>query len=113
MSGEETLVHKVTLSTGKVVLLREIELKDEEIAAKNIGKKAGDSEIAAGLMMATEMLKLIIVKVDDKVLSATDRLSFNGILTYPEIVQARRVVQKLMGEMGAEPTVELEISGQQ
>lgn len=115
MEKEPIEVFKLTLSSGKVVLVRDIEMKDEEIASTIAGKKAGDNQLAMMMSFQTEMTKLIVMKVDDKDLTAQERQMLGkNILDRRDFVQVRGWVAKnLMGEMTAEPQVEFVTSGQQ
>lgn len=105
-------VHKITLPSGKVVLVREIELADEEQAAKSV---KGQSEVGVGLGLLTELTRLLVVEVSGQKVGPTDRLQLGNpksLLPYKEFVMVRRVVEKLMGEAGAEPAIEFGVSGQ-
>ena len=109
---EPIAVHKVTLTSKKVVLLRDIELRDEENAAKLSGKKAGDSAITMGYGMLNELVKILIISIDGKEVGALERERLDKILGYRDFVQLRKTVEKMMGEAAAEPTVEFVSSGQ-
>ncbi len=105
--AKETLVHKVTLGSGKIVLLRDITLKHEEMAAQSVGDKAGDSSTLMAYFMQNEMLKQIVIKVNDHELTANDRETIDKFLDYGELIQVRKVVGKLTGEnKAAEPKIE-------
>lgn len=107
-------VIKITLSTGKVVLIRESDLKDEEIATKNAGKRAGENMMAMGMFFITELTKLLIVEIDGQEPTATERLSLiPKLLTTKEFKQVRKVVGQLEGEDTAEPQIDFELTGQQ
>lgn len=109
-------VHKVTLSTKKVVLIKDIELRDEELAAQAAAKKAGQNGnmVAVGYGMQNELLRLLIQEVDGKKISPTEREllgSKESVLTYREFAQVRKFLEKLMGEEVAEPQSEYVVSG--
>jgi hypothetical protein len=111
--SDPVMVHKITLPTGKVVLLKDIEMRDEEFAARAAAKKSGDSAMGMGYAMHNELLKVLIVEVDGKKLSASDKEQLGKFLSYKEFVMVRKVLEKLMGETEAEPTVEFVTGGQQ
>lgn len=105
-------VHKVTLSTKKVVLFKEIELRDEELAAKAASKSAGDSPTGMGYGLMNELVKNLIVEIDGKKLTGNERAQIGTLLTYQEFKQCRKYVEKLVGEDQAEPQVEFVSSGE-
>ena len=65
---------KFTLSSGKVVHLREPLISDTETAAQTAGKQAsGDNQLHMGMLLQKELLKLLLVKVDNKALNLTEK----------------------------------------
>lgn len=107
-------VVKITLSSGKEVLIRESDLKDEEIATKNAGKKAGENLMSMGMMYITEMTKLLIVSVDGHEPTANERLNLvPKLLSTKDFKQVRKVVGKLEGEESAEPQIDFVNGGPQ
>lgn len=61
--SETTLVTKVTLGTGKTVLLRELQIKHTELAAQAASPKARGDQMLLGMLMQKELLKLLVVAV--------------------------------------------------
>lgn len=112
MSQENVSVHKVVLSSKKEVLLREMKIRHQELAAKICGKKAGDNMAYLSTLMQSELLKMLIVQVDGKPVSPTDIESLDNIFSILEYRQLIGVVSKLMGgdDMG-EPKIEIGLSG--
>lgn len=101
-------VHKVTLSSGKIVYLRESKISDTESAAKIAGKGAGDNQLHATIVLQKELIKLLLVQVNDTKLSMTDKEQLDKWLTVAEYSQVLKVVNKISGptEEGNEPVIE-------
>ncbi len=99
---------KVTIpETGKVVVLREPQISDQEIAAQSVGSKAGDSQFTYVLMLNKEMLRQIIHSIDDKELDSKALLKLDDHLTVQEYNRLLQVVGKLTGnESPLAPTIE-------
>lgn len=112
-NAENVNVIKVTLSSGKVVLLLEMKMKYEEMAIRAVGKRSGDNEMLAGKMMQDELLKILLVEIDGKKLSGIEKESLESVLSYQDIIQLRKAVQEVMGVSSIEsPKLELtRISG--
>jgi hypothetical protein len=92
-------VTKFTLSSGKVIYLREPTIGDTETAAKIAGKKAGsDNQIYLGVILQKEMLKLLLVSIDDKKLNLTDKELIEKLLTYKEYNQSLKAVQMVLAD---------------
>lgn len=102
---EKTNVVKVTLATGKIVLLQEMKLKFEDLAIQAVGDKAGKNELLSGKMMQDELMKILIVEIDGERPKAVDREDLSKLLTYTEITSLRKVMQKMMGD-GGDPKLE-------
>lgn len=111
---QPTLVYKAILSTKKVVLLREMKIKYQQLAAKAVGLKAGDNKALLSTEVQNEMLKHLIVQIDEKSVGYKDLEDLDAVFTYPEYMQILKVVQKVLGvEDGdaGEPQVETAFIG--
>ena len=109
-----TMVSKFTLTGGKVIYLREPMIGDTETAAQVAGKKAGsENQLHAGILVQKEMLKLLLVKVDEKELKLQDKEQLDKLFTYKEYQQALKALKMVMGDEGNDPLVEIVTSGEQ
>lgn len=105
--SETQMVHKVILSSGKVVLFKEMEMKHEELATQIASGKAGENITMVGYYMQSELIKLLIAgfsKTTDgkpKKMSAVELEDMSATFSYRDISQMRKVVGKLMGEDSA------------
>jgi hypothetical protein len=83
--------------TGKVVIFREPQISDQEMAAQAVGSKAGDSQFTYALMLNKEMIRQLIVEIDGAKVDAKVLLSLDEHLTMQEYNRLSQVVSKLTG----------------
>ena len=96
MSGLD--VHKVTLSGGKVVYLRDMRIEDQELAAVSAGNRAPDgNQIAMAVVMQKELLKVLLVQINEKKLSAVEKEDLNSLFSYTDYRELMSVVNKIAG----------------
>lgn len=112
------MVHKVTLSTGRVIFLNQMDQGKEEAALKAADMKGGTTEAMISYHMVGELAKILIAGTvkdgEEKKLTATEVELFYKELSYPELKQLRKAVSSIMGnEENAEPTVEFVTGGPQ
>lgn len=110
MSAKE--VYRVVLSSKKIVLLRPLQIKDQDLACKAVGNRSGENQNLFGVMLQKELLKMLIVQVDGKAPAAAELESLDELFTYGEYMQLLQVIKKLSGadELG-EPEVAIDLSG--
>ena len=96
----EMMVNKFTLSTKKRIYLREGEIEDMELAAKVAGNLAGDNKAYLGILMQKETLKRLLVKVDDHILSSSDKEQLKKYLNLKEYAQALKALQMTTDDDG-------------
>lgn len=108
-------VAKFTLFSKKVIYLREPLIEDTELAAQVAGKKAGsDNQALLGVLIQKEMLKRLLVKIDDKDLKLNDKENLNKLLNYKEYNQSLKAMGMVLGDdSGNELTPEFETTGEQ
>lgn len=95
--GSEVLVHKVTLGSGKIVLIKDPKIKHQEMAARAAGNTAKDSQLMQALSMKKELLKMLIVKIDDTEPTKVQLEDLDSLFTLREYGQLSAVLTKLMG----------------
>ena len=103
--SNEMLVHKVTLGSKKVVLIREMMIKHQELAARAASGKVSnpDNKMELAIAMQNELLKILVVKIDGKVIKPIDLEDLDNVFKYAEYAQLLQVIEKLTGgkaEMG-------------
>ncbi len=94
-------VHKVVLSTGKEVMLKEMKIKYQNLAVKAIGNKAGDNQLYMGSLMQEELLKMLVVEINGKKPEPKIMENLDEVFSFQEYRQLLSVVGKIMG--GNEP----------
>jgi hypothetical protein len=105
-------VVKATLSTGKVVLLRELKIKHTELAAQEVAPRAGGDPNVLSLLMQKALAKQLIVQVDEKKPSASELEDMDELFSFAEYGQVLQVVGQLAGADGlGKPRIELVSSG--
>jgi len=94
----ELNVHKVTLGSKKVIYLREPKIKDQELATQLAGKYVkDDNRIGLAMAIQKEMLKMLLVKIDDNELSGPDKEDLDKLLSYQDYMQLQMVMGKITG----------------
>lgn len=106
-------VYKVTLGTGKVVLLREMKVRYEDLAIQAAGGKSGKNEMLAQKRVGDEILRLLIVEVDGEKPSKDALEQLDKLFSYKELGQLRKVVGQIAGDSEGEleePKVEMKLN---
>ncbi len=101
-------VIKVTLSTGKVALLREMKIADQEVAAQEVSSRTNGDPNLMGLFMQKALVKNLLVQIDGEEVPATKREDLDSLFTMPEYSQLLKVIKELMGgdDAGKLPAIE-------
>lgn len=108
-------VVKVTLSTKKVVILREMRIADTELAAEMVATRAGSNATLLQILMQKELLKMLLLQIDDKKPSEQEKENLDNLLKVGEYQQLMQVVSKVAGldEAGKfQPQLELSSIGE-
>lgn len=90
-------VVKVTLSSGKIVLLNEMKISTSEKAAEMVAQRAGDSQNLMIMLMPKALLQLLLYKVDDKDIGMNERNNMDSLFSVVEYNQLLKVVGKMNG----------------
>ena len=101
-------VAKVTLSYGKVVLIREMKVSDTEKAAQMVAQKASGDSNMLQILMQKALLQILLVQVDGKALTGMEKEDIDSLFKMGEYTQLLKVIGKMYGEdeKGKEPLVE-------
>lgn len=107
MTGQKQLeVAMYTLSSGKRIYFREPKIIDSENAAKAASKQADGDQTITMMLAQKEMLKIILVQVDDTRMTALMRNDLDGVFTYKEYAQVQTCLQHYVSD-GDEGNLEL------
>lgn len=104
---------KVTLSSGKVILLREMKISHTEMAAREVSSKSeGDANLLSVLMQKA-LVRNLLISIDGEVLEPTKKEDMDSLFNMAEYSQLLSVMKELMGgEEGAKkPLIERMFSG--
>jgi hypothetical protein len=107
------MVHKVTLSSGKVVMLREMKIKHQTLATQAVGSKAGDNQLLMATLMQQELLKTLLVNIDGRPVSGQEREDLDSLFSYVEYNQLSRVIGQIAGGDAGECKTEIATIGKQ
>lgn len=106
-------VTKVTLSSGKVVLLSEIKISIVEQAAQQVAPRANGDANVLQFLMQKAMLQGVLYKINDKDVTAIEREDMDSLFTMAEYSQLLSVITKMSGgdDLGKQPKLEIVTSG--
>jgi hypothetical protein len=93
----KTQVIKVTLTTGKVVLLTQMKISHTETAAQQVSAKANGDQNVLQILMQKAILQLLVWQVDGKVLTGAQKEDLDSVFTIGEYGQLCKVLAKVMG----------------
>lgn len=110
-SESKQALHRFTLFSGKTVTLREPKIFHTRSAAQVAGKKAGENQAFLNALMQEEVVKLLVVHVNDERLKESQKENLDSIFSVKEYSQVLQAVQMLGGEEVGKPTMEIETSG--
>jgi len=96
MSKKQEAVHKVTLSSGKVVLIRDPKIKHQELAVRAIGSKS-TNQIETALLMQKELVKMLVAQINGKAPTSIELENLDDLFSIAEYMQVNQVISQLMG----------------
>lgn len=100
--------YKLTLKTGKIVVFREPKIKDETTATQLAASKAqGSSAMQLGPHLLIEMVKLLLVSINDKTLGQKDKESLEDLFSYREWQEIKMFITDLIGGDTESPKLEM------
>jgi len=110
MAESKQRAFKFTLPNKKVVTLGDIKIHHTRTASQVAGAKAGNNTMHFQVLMQEEMVKLLIIAVDEKVLSATEKENLDNLFTVAEFSQVIKCVEMIGGGMEGEPVMAIATS---
>lgn len=100
------MVNKVTLDSGKVVLLRNLEIRHYRQAAEAAAHRANNNNLIFNLYVQDEILKLLMISIDGKSLTDLEKESFDKLFTAKDYNQLMLIIAEIIGKANR-PKVEL------
>lgn len=95
----DQMQYELVLSTGKKVVLRPPTIRDQDVAAQMVSGRAGDSPMAFTMMIASEIVKLLIVSVNGKALSGVEKDMLDKFFDFQEYGELQMGVKEILGEV--------------
>lgn len=108
-SAKPINAYRVVMPTKRVAYIRELKISDNMLAAKSVGKKSGNN-IETMLSMQNELLKLVLVKIDDQALDHRDKNDLDALLNLAEYKCLLKVLDKIGGEEESGEEAEMEMT---
>lgn len=97
MDAKVQTVVRATLSTGKVVLLREMKISDAENAAKEVSKRAAGDQTLLQIYSQKVLVRNLIVQIDGRKPTQADKEDMDSLFSIQEYGQIISVIQKMQG----------------
>ena len=101
---KEMMVHKFTLSSKKVIYLREPKIGDQEVVANLVGKEVEGNTLLMGVKFGKEMFKQLIVQIDNNRIEGAT-LNLDKEFTYQEYMECEKAVKMMIGEDGSKKII--------
>lgn len=87
--------YKLPLPSGKTVVLREPQIIDSELCAKEVGPINQDQLMYGGILFQKAMVKRLLVQVNDKTLSLTEKEQLDSLFDFKEYGIVQKAVAQL------------------
>jgi len=97
---------KCTLSTNRVVILREFELRHQRAAVEVAGARANNNQALLGMLIQDEILKQLVVSIDGEKVSRPKLETIDRIFSAVEYRELMKVIEQMVGE-AATPKIEM------
>ncbi len=91
--------YELKLTSGKKVVVREPSIKDQDLAAEMVSSRAGDNAMAFAMMLQTEIMKMLIVSINGKVLSGIEKDQLDKHFEYTEYSELQLGIKEILGEV--------------
>ena len=88
---------EIEFESGKKVVLRDFKIRDLQIGAQAASKRGGDNQFSFSICLQQEMLKMLLVSVDGKILTAMELEQIDNFLEPGEYMALSGVIQELLG----------------
>jgi hypothetical protein len=90
-------VIKATLSSGKVVLLKQMRVSHMEKAAEQVSARAGDSGNLMQVLIQKALVQLLLYQIDGKEVTMAQKDDMDDLFSIQEYSQILQVVGKISG----------------
>ena len=98
--------YKCTLDSGKTVVLRDFKIKDKNVCAEAAAVRCGGNQMTFEAYMQDEVLKALIVQINDETMKRTALEDLDSVFEYGEYMGLLNQVKEIIG-VGKMPKVEI------
>ena len=111
--SKKVACYKFTLPSKKVIIIREPKISDTRTASQVAGRKAGTNQVHCNVLLQEEMIKLLLVSINDNKLSSIQKEDLDSLFTMKEYGYVLKCVQQVGGgdEEEGEPQMEIVTTG--
>lgn len=95
--NNSVMVHKVVLSSGKEILLREMKIKYQRLAMQAVGKRGDGNTALLSTMAIEELTRILLVQINGQDVDQKEKEDLDGLFSFAEYRQVSEAVGKLMG----------------
>lgn len=93
----EQMAHKVVLSSGKAVLIKDMKIKYNRLAIASVGNRAGENKALLGMMVQEELLKILLISIDGKTPEKAQLEDLDSLFTNKDFMELMQVIGKVAG----------------
>ncbi len=104
---KDVMVNKFTLTSNKVIYLREPKIADQETVAQLAGKETSENNLLAGMKFGKEMFKQLLVGINDKKIQGP--ISLDDEFTYKEWNECQKALKMMVGEEDISKNLPMEV----
>lgn len=99
---------KVTLGSGKIVIIREMKISHTELAAQEVAPKAAGDANVLQVLMQKALVKNLLVEINGQPVTAQDREKMDDLFSMAEYTQLLTVIKEMSGgdDMGKMSQIE-------
>lgn len=97
---------KATLSSNRVVLLRQFEMRFQRTAVEIAGSRAGTNQALLGMLLQDEILKQMLYSVDGEELKGVQKEALDKLFDASEYRQLMKVIEQVLGDAST-PKIEM------
>lgn len=102
----DALLIKATLSTKRVVIMRQFTMKHQRTATEIAGNRAQGNQALLGMVMQEELLKLMLQSIDGQAVSGPKKENLDALVTPHEYRELMKVIESQIGN-ATTPEIEL------
>ena len=91
---------KVTLDTGKEIILRPLDIRTQRMAVQAASRAGGGDPILTQYLTQEEIFKQLLCEVDGKAPTEAQKETLDDLFTVGEYAQAIMALDEMVGKVG-------------